>query len=217
MHLTEAEIILYIENKISVDERTRVEAHIGGCAACASQFAAIAHIPSVLSKEVPLRVDRKTRQRVMQLVPSERRGFLGLFNFLNPPARLALAGLAAVAILATSYMYFLTKHLPTPAQFRSGEETATIENVSPQDHAVVRETPVRFVWRSSSPAGYRLRLFAGNGVPLWSAFVRDTTLTLPSSVVLEPGKNYLWSIEVPFTDSTTERPTFHAFSFRPLE
>jgi hypothetical protein len=73
------------------------------------------------------------------------------------------------------------------------------------------------VWRPSSPAGYRFRLFAENGVPLWSAFVRDTTLTLPSSVVLESGKNYLWSIEVPFTDSITERPTFHAFSFRPLE
>jgi hypothetical protein len=217
MHLTEAEFILYIENRLEGDERTRVETHIGGCAACASQFAAIAQIPAVLSKEVPLRVDRKTRQRVMQLVPSGRRGFMRLFNFLNPPARFALAGLAAVAILVTSYMYFLKKHLPAPSQFRSGQETATIENISPQDHAVVHETPVRFTWRSTSPAGYRFRLFAENGVPLWSAFVRDTTLTLPSSVVLESGKNYLWSIEVPFTDSITERPTFHAFSFRPLE
>mgnify|MGYP000170982352 CR=1 FL=1 len=213
MHLTEAEIILYIENKLGVDERTRIETHIGGCAACASQFAAIAQIPSILSKDVPLHVDRKTRQRVMQLVQSERRKFLRLFDFLNPPARFALAGLAAAAILATSYIYFFTKHHPVPSQFRSGEETATIENISPQDHAVVRETPVRFVWRSSSPVGYRFQLFSENGVPLWSAFVADTTLILPPTVVLQLRKTYLWSVETPLTNATGRPSRLSSFVF----
>lgn len=54
MHLTEADIILYLENRTGADERAAIEAHIGDCSECANQFAAIAQLQHVLAEENPL-------------------------------------------------------------------------------------------------------------------------------------------------------------------
>lgn len=196
MHLTEADIILYLENRTGADERAAMEAHIGDCAECANQFAAVAQLQHVLAEETPLSIDAHTQRRVERLVPAQRTRvpFLQLFR---PPARMAFAVISVAAIGIVAYFSLRESPDSVPSQFRSTESDEGIAVVYPPDGVVLEKGAVLFRWRYASDEGYRFQLMDEAGKPLWTAFVPDTFVTLPSHVVIVEGKSYLWSVQSP--------------------
>lgn len=194
MHLTEADIILYLENRTGADERAAVEAHIGRCAECANQFAAVAELKHVLAEEIPLSIDTHTQRRVERLVPAQRTKASFLFH---PPAKLAFAVVSVAVIGIVAYFSLRESPERVPSQFRSTESADGIVVVYPPDGVVLEKGAVLFRWRYASDEGYRFQLMDETGRPLWTAFVPDTIVTLPSDVVLVEGKSYLWSVQSP--------------------
>jgi hypothetical protein len=208
MHLTEADIILYIENKADNAARDGLEAHIGDCAECANQFAAISQLRHVLEEENTLSIDPHTRQHVEGLVQTERTGF-SPGRFFYPPVRIAFAVVALAAIGVVAYLSLHEKPEPLPSQFRSGEPSGTITILEPADGSVLEKGAVTFRWQRAAGEGYRFQLADEAGTPLWTVFVRDTAVVLPTEVVLIDGKTYLWSVQSPLGT----RSKRHAFRY----
>lgn len=209
MHLSEAEILLYLENKIEAGKRATVEEHVGGCAACAEQFAVLARLPELLEQDVPLTLDSATRQRAESLVQAKT-NWGDIFSiFFRPRIALALVAIAAVGVTA----YFALQQ-PQPSTFRESTSRAALELLSPKDGAAVDEHPVSFKWKSTS-SPYIFSLYDDRGVVLWRKQTPDTMMTLPNEVELQQGKTYFWGVESSFSQQGVERSTLHAFTYHP--
>lgn len=211
MHLSEAEILLYLENKLAAGKRAAVEEHVGDCVTCAEQLSALARLPEVLEQDVPLTLDVATRQRAQRLVRA-RKEWGDFFSVLfRPPVRLAFAIVAGTAIGVTAYFAL---QQPQPSTFRTSTSNTALELLSPTDGAIVEAQQLSFTWKSTSNP-YTFSLYDDRGVVLWSKQVQDTILTLPADVELEPGKTYFWGVESSFSQQGVERSTLHAFTYRP--
>ena len=213
MHYNEAQIILYLEDKLSNEQRGEIEEHIADCAACANQLAAISRLQAILDEDVPVNIDPTTQDNVEHLVRSDGRStssWLTLFT----PIRVAFASVTVIAITVAVYV---SLHRPPPVQFRSPESSLALETLFPADGSTVITHSITFVWRKTSADGYRFRLFDATGAPVWGIQLRDTVVSLPSTVVLQPEKTYLWRVETYFRDATHERSDIHAFTYAPIQ
>lgn len=211
MHLSEADILLYLENKLTVEKRSRVEAHIGDCVVCAEQFAALARLPEVLEQDVPLSLDVATRQRAESFVQDKLQCSDVLFSFFRRPPGIAFAIFAAAAIGVTAYIALQKQQ---PETFRTSKSNTTIELLSPTDGAIVQMQRISFTWKATA-SPYTFILYDDRGVIVWSKQTPDTMLTLPNDMELERGKIYFWGVESSFSQQEVERSALHAFTFNP--
>ena len=214
MHTEEHELLLYLEAKLSPDDRGKVEAHLANCGDCAHKFAALFRLPRALDQSAPVNVGEGVLKKAVKLVKPG--GSLRSFNFklFTPPFRIALAGAAVTAIALTTYLLVPREE---PAQFRSekAEEIPTLE-LYPEDGATVSKKMPEFRWKTiGASAAYRFSLMEEAGVLIWVSDRRDTSLFLPSFVVLQPGKTYLWRVETFIADKTLDRSALHAFIYLP--
>jgi hypothetical protein len=66
--------------------------------------------------------------------------------------------------------------------------------VSPADDSTAT-APLVFTWRAATADVYRISVLAEAGDPVWTAETNDTTIALPDSISLQPGRAYFWSVE----------------------
>jgi hypothetical protein len=134
---------------------------------------------------------------------------------LRPQVRFALTSAAILAVALTTYLLIPRKEV---SQFRSPEIPEHTFVLFPEDGAIVSDPVPRFRWAQISPSSaYEFSLLNTSGVVIWSGDVRDTSLTLPATIVLQPGKTYLWRVETFLADRSLERSALHAFTFTPSE
>jgi hypothetical protein len=211
MHILEDNILLYLENKLREESRQELEAHIGRCSECAERFVALSRIPQSLSRDLPFELDNETRRKAEGIVPaedSERR-----FRFFESPYRIAFASFS-IAVIA--FLTFVLIPREEPSQFRSNEDAKPLLQLFPSDGETITEAPLTFRWTATEKSSaYKFSLMDDAGVVLWSWDVSDTSITLPSTVVLHAGKTYLWRVESFLADKSLERSTLHAFGYRP--
>jgi len=216
MHPEEQELLLYLEDKLSQDDRGKVEAHIAHCEACAQKFASLFRLPRVLDEPAPRDVSEDVLKKATNLVRPGRPPRWSTFRLFAPPVRIALAGAAVVAIALTTYLLVPPEEA---AQFRS-EKTEKIPTLElyPDDGATVSKKMPEFRWNTiDESAAYRFSLLDEAGAVIWVSDRRDTSLQLPAFVVLQPGKTYLWRVETFFADKTLDRSALHAFIYAPQE
>ena len=214
MHPDESEILLYLEDKLPVSDREAFEAHVASCAMCASRFAAAARLPGVLNEPVPVTLDEATMKKARDLVrpgPSRRPGPP---RFLAPRYRLGF-GIAAALLIAIGVSLLVPER--EPSRFRSEESVESdFLQLLPEDGSHVTDRSFRFQWTSLGEGMvYRFTLMGETGAVVWSADVRDTSLSIPPSVVLQPGKTYLWKVESFLADKRTTGSHVHAFTYNP--
>jgi hypothetical protein len=128
--------------------------------------------------------------------------------------RPAFAAAAAVVLILSVYLFVQEKE---PAEFRSDkvDELRTLI-MFPDDGATVIDPATRFRWTSVGESMvYKFSLLRETGAVVWSNDVRDTSIALPSSIVLQPGKTYLWRVETFLADKTLGRSVVHAFTYTP--
>ncbi len=215
MHVTDDNILLYLEDELSQLDRVQLEAHVGRCNDCATQFAALARLPDALKRNVPVQLSNEVLKRAIGIVGGRESGSRWTFRFFNSPLRLAFAGVSVLAVALTTYLLIPR---PEPLQFRSTDATTPMLSLFPLDGATVRAKSPVFQWsavvRSSA---YKFSLMDENGVSVWNWDIRDTSLVLPSTVVLIPGKTYLWRVESFLADKTLERSALHVFTYAPSQ
>lgn len=213
MHLTEIDILLYVDNKLPPEDRQELEAHVGRCDDCARQFATLARLPDTLKESVPFEVNEAVLKEAVGLVGGKAWGRSWNFRFFKPPFRVAFAGLSVLAVALTTYLLVPHKE---PSQFRSIDTTTPMLTLFPPDGAKVDAPHPAFRWSSAlKSSAYKFTLMDGNGVSIWNWDVRDTAVSLPSSVVLIPGKTYLWRVESFLADKSLERSALHVFTYAP--
>jgi hypothetical protein len=211
MHTDPNQVLLYLEGKLADHERKAVEAHIAHCRRCATQFADLARLPRILDQPVPFEIGDTTFRTAVEIVArGKRRGFM--FRLFAPPFRIALAGAAIVIIVVSTYLLLPRQE---PSRFRSEEvEPSSNLTLFPSDGAVVHERRPIFRWTSIGTSSvYRFSLMDETGAIIWENDPRDTSVTLPGSLVLQSGKTYLWRVETFFADKTLDRSALHAFTY----
>ncbi|HEX9658331.1 MAG TPA: hypothetical protein VGB89_15610 [Bacteroidota bacterium] len=210
-HIPEADVILYIEDRLEPVQRETIESHLADCPVCAGQLAAAIRIDDVMAGEGHI-VDEATREKADRFVRPSKSNRPGLFNYLlNNPFRVSLAGGAAVAVLFLLYSNVTEDPVP---QFRTPNAAQPMEILAPEDGATFSTTKPVFSWRSIPHSfEYRFILYDARGITMWKRELADTTLELPPSVVLEPGMSYLWRVETLFPNGEQTRSKLNAFTY----
>ena len=178
-HLTESQLAGYLDRDLRPDDRQRVELHLDVCPACRSELAEIARIAAGYQSTKPA---FKTSQRS----PS-RWWPIALSGALA-------AGLAGALLLgrSTTEPSLGTQPIRAPV---TGEGRARIEVIAPAADAPGVAPVSTFIWHKSSAGLYRFILLSESGEPLWTLETPDTSLTLPASVLLQPGHDYFWRVD----------------------
>ena len=184
-HLTEIDIAAYIDG---VGDRRRTEAHLAWCDACrsemiASQAAALAAPP----------VGRRAR---------------GSFTWVGAVAAAAIIVVAGSILTQRAGDRDVVRSSPVPPS--AARPSITV--VSPGDGQ--RLGPDRKLeWRSAGAgASYRITIGDDSGQPVHSATAKDTSITVPASVRLVPGKKLFWYVDASLPDGTTATSGLMSFA-----
>ena len=171
-HLSDADLAGYLDRDLTPEERRHVETHIDRCATCRGELSALSRVVHAESRD-----QRRPGRGRRWWIP-------------------AAAAAAVVALLAPR----LTTNAPdadlAPRTRRvidsDGRPHLTI--VSPTDGAVTGR-PFVFTWRAGSADVYRIVVVTESGEVVWSTDTSDTTVALPDSVLLQPGRAYFWHVD----------------------
>jgi len=187
-HRSPEEIAAYLCDELSTADRERFQAHLAVCRAC--------------------RWEVTSAQRLTRGRPRETGRNVAL-----------AAAVVLVAVLLTRGMGVGGVASDGEAQRRSTEQTGSaqrIDIVFPGDGGTVASAPVVFTWRGRPGSFmYRLTLSTDDGRTLWTGDTRDSTLALPSSVVLDRGREYLWYVDALGPDARSSTSGVHRFSTPP--
>ena len=208
MHINEADIVRFAEDKLDQKSRLNVEQHLSDCSFCSEQLAAVLRPLTPTDETLPA-LEHKAFERAVALV---RRKPHHLFGIFIPRYAVAFAGILAAFV---GLAYFFYPRTDDPSRFRSKEPSAPNMVLLPADGETLR-SPVVFRWsKAEKSIGSHFILYRESGTVIWESPVTDTTVSLPSSVVLEAGKKYFWAVETVFPDQSKIRSTLNVFSYSP--
>jgi hypothetical protein len=165
IHLGAHDLAAYLDRRLDASDQERVEAHLARCSGCRLELAAVS---ALLEARPPF---------------WRRRSVLG-------PAVAAAAAIALFFVWpeAESDLPAGPLHRETPG--------VTEERPNPLSPAGTVPVVEGLEWSTASGADrYRVTLFDESGTVVWKAETTTTAASLPDSVVLEPGRLYLWQVE----------------------
>ena len=213
MHLSEADIVLFLEKKISKESRAEMELHFADCMACTGQLAAISRLDKVFSDKTAPGLSGEMFEKAKQ---QAGKAAGGPFPFLKSWTRPIRYSIAATVAIALGVGYVLLKDETPSAQFRSPDSARPSFVQLPEDGAIVSSSERRLSWQNIPKAtAYRIILYEENGAALWNDVRKDTTLLIPETVVFGRGKRYLWRVEVLFPDESKFRSQLRVFTYSP--
>jgi hypothetical protein len=166
-HLTEAEVSGYLSGIFGEAQRKLIQAHLAGCDECTHELA-----------------------EVWQLRPP-RAGV----TYGRQPRSVAFGAAAGIAALLALLVWAGRDRDAGPPEFR---EPAISFAAAPSPIAPLGTVtpPIAFQWSSVPSADrYRLLVHDRDGSVVWEAVLHDTTVGLPDSVQVSPGKSYLWKVK----------------------
>ncbi len=211
MHATEADILLYLENKLDAKSAEQMKRHFSKCHHCREQLVVILRLPSVIeSGDVPL-IDASILAQAQQLGATK---WPVLFSFnLSPFGKLALATLVFMAVGAS---YYFLRQPSLPSRFRDRAPVPYTFLMFPSEGAMVKQPRPMLSWSAmKNSVGYKITLYRRNGTALWEGTSNDSSFLLPPEVVLQPGKTYLWRVESFFPDRSNYESKLNAFVYSP--
>ena len=174
-HLSAAEVAGYVDHDVTPDERRRVEIHIDQCASCRSEIVALSRIAH---PEASARGSGTGRRRLWWL-----------------PAVAAAVVVAAISLPRLTTAPSAPDTAQRSRRITDADGGSQLAVVAPDDDTTVRGGPLAFTWHSTNADVYRFTLTTDSGDPVWSKDSGDTSIVLPDSVTLQPGRAYFWSVQ----------------------
>jgi putative zinc finger protein len=161
----------YLNDALPAPDRVTLEAHLAECRPC--------------------RQEVTSARRLL-----ERRSLRSTWSFTVPAAA---AAILALALLGRGFLAPPVEEevVRGSGQARDAEVVPSIRVLSPTDENIIAGHPILFAWLGQTGGRplYRLTVTDGSGQPLWVRDTTDTTLTLPASVSLAPGRTYFWYVD----------------------
>ena len=212
MHLTEADILLFLEKRLTRDERKSIEAHLADCAGCISQLTAISRLKHELPGTTSPQIPKEAVQQAERIVKGSTSGDSAWWWLRVPRLRFALGGLAVVA---AGLVVMLQPDRSEVSRYRSSTRMSSTQLLDPADGSKVQPDNA-FRWRATQEAiAYRFTLHDHVGLIMWETDLSETTITLPNNLDLQPGERYFWRVESLFPDQSTQRSQLNAFTYTP--
>ena len=170
-------------------------------------------MPDVLRETIPVDINDAAFRRAEALVAPHKSTLGWNFRSFVSPLRVSLATVVVMGVIGATY-FLSSPH--KASQFRSPENSLPTFTLYPPDGAELNERTPTFHWSAVAQASvFKFSLMDECGVTVWNWDVRDTMLILPSTVVLLPGKTYLWRVESFLAHKTHERSALHVFTYAP--
>lgn len=201
-HVSESEIVLFVQGRLSSAERDRVAHHAADCEQCAGMIAAAVAGPTPAENlpELPASVF----ERAARLGSGGKRTWADL--------RWA----AAAVIVLAGILVIRSGSDEEPDRFRSTDAPASTLVLLPPDASVQRAPAPVLSWSGVQAAsGYRCRVFHSSGIEVLTYSGTDTAVILGTSVALKPGEEYFWNVEVLFPDSRIHQSELQTFRYEP--
>jgi len=180
-HLTDADVAAYLDRGLSAVRRDRIEGHLAGCAECRLEVL-------------------ETQQLVKRVRP-----------FRRAPVWGGSMAAAAVVLLVAKLGSGPGRLPETTTPVRANGGTSQLVVYGPTGEGMPAHG-VRFLWGAAAGAmTYRLTVTAGDGAAVWSRSGADTAVALPDSIVLRPGRRYLWVADALLADGGTRSTGIREF------
>lgn len=181
-HLSPSELAGFLDRDLDSGGRRRVEAHLETCAVCRGELADVAQLAETF---------RSPAQGISQ--PHESRSRRRVWASLALGGALA-ASLAMLVLLGPIRPGSTPPIQPVRAP-TTGEGLARIDILTPSEMLGRTTEFLVFTWHSVGADVYRFALLNESGEQLWTRETTDTSLSLPSTVVLTPGSAYWWRVD----------------------
>lgn len=188
-HLDDGDIAAYIDGVMTESELRSAEAHLAACDEC--------------------RREATASQDVVSSAPSPRAA--------RPRSRARWIGAAAAAAMMIVAVSTLTRTTSIADKERSATDGVpntqrVVPIVGPVDGTPLGNDR-RLVWRAeASGATYRITVGDDSGQPIHSATLADTSLVIPQSVGLTPGRKYFWYVDAMADDGSTATSGLNSFT-----
>lgn len=181
-HLSPSELAGFLDRELDFEGRRRVEAHLDTCSLCRGELADVARLADAFRSPPPSLAQ-----------PHESRSRRRLWRGLALGGALA-ASLAMLMLLGPPAPSSSPPAQPVRAP-TTGEGLARIDVVTAPEMVGGATDSLVFTWHSVAADVYRFALLSESGEPLWTRDTPDTSLSLPSTVVLTPGRAYWWRVD----------------------
>ena len=188
-HLTASELAGYVDHALDADAHRAAEEHLEQCAQCRHEAMAIMTVAESYEANAPV-VEVSTRSAATASARSRsgwRRvaigsGVLAAGLVLSVVARQPNGRDEQIAAVRAPH-----------TSARTGE--TVMAAAAPADGATIPARGTVFSWHRATADTYRFTVATQSGEPVWSRETSDTSVTLPATVSLEPGRSYFWHVE----------------------
>ncbi len=188
-HLTASELASYIDHALDTHARRAAEEHLDQCPECRHEAMAILNVADSYAANANV-----VEARAGTAAPARARSRAGW-----PRVAIGSGILAAGLVLSV-----LARQPNGPGEQISAvrapdttlrESETVMAAAAPADAATIRAQGAAFSWHPATTDTYRFTLLTQSGEPVWSRETRDTSVTLPAAVSLEPGRTYFWRVD----------------------
>lgn len=219
MHLTQNEILLYLENKTSRDEHEKVEVHLSNCKDCVSALSDTYKLLHDIDdiEDVPLKSE--TLEKAKKIVRHRE------YSFERKKGRIKLVfGTAVLTIVFISAIVFYMGNeevINDPeAKYRNktgfNKRTVDQQVYFPPDNFIITSESFSLKWmKSANAVEYRLNIFDDRGEKLLDVSTSDSAIIPGDFIKMIPGKEYLWNLETILPDGRKLKSSVFSFRYSP--
>jgi hypothetical protein len=211
VHLSDNEILLYLERKTPHQRVAEIENHLAECQECSSALAEI-YLLTHREEDVPA-VDPKYFEKALSIVKGAPRVKK---NSRSPRARPALVFAVSAALVAL--VIFVFYYSPGPGTvnvmgYRGSSASAELR-LYPPDGAIVHAHGTDLTWnRVPAAREYKITISDINGYPVYSGSLSDTNVSLGGIGHFTPGKTYIWEVKAFLPDGRFVKSAVSSFEF----
>jgi len=207
-HLTEADILLFLNDDLHDEQRIKYEKHLADCDNCSEKLADIYRLEERLKSSDPPEVDTESLEKAKKLVGNKENGNHFLLNLRHFSA----AAIFLLAAFLAVWLWTGPEYSGQQEEFRSGSESPVVQPLQPGDGASLPNNNAELSWEPVvNSASYRLIIYAESGVEIWSTQIDSTKKNLPGNISLEPETRYLWKVEAIMPDGTVISSPLQSF------
>ena len=192
-HLTEEQLNLYMDDKLSTSERTAVEAHLAGCDACRAELASLQALFTALDALQPAALAADLTPVVLRGVAAERRRTVRRrrISWLVP----ALQGVAVVLLLVFGWSALVMRYSELTQRILAEALYASWANALARGGALWAATVARWQtwWAEAIADVLDLPAVLGQAISHWPQ-LPDLGLTAPQAIAVSLAVVLMWLV-----------------------
>jgi hypothetical protein len=213
MHITENEILLFLEGKLSAEKRTGIEKHLSGCSECTSKLAGVYSFTKEIESSRDPELENKYFAKARSFGVKGNGKKLSL-NKVPMPSLVFALSVVIVAVVAAFFYLFSPVKNTEQLEYRGNIPLEYSLRLSPADGSVLESNYLNFSWNKVNNAlEYKMTVFDLNGDMIFNKSISDTIINLNSRIYFKFGETYLWNIVAYLPDGRFIKSAVNSFEF----